>query len=238
MSNDLIVTSSWDDGQEVDLKLVKLLDKYHVMGTFYVTESYKDPLEKSSLIEIAKKHEVGAHTLTHVDLAKIPASEAIREIQGSKDYLEELLGIPIEMFAYPFNSYSPEIKEAVKKAGFLAARTCNHGDIKRSNDLYEWPITLHASNSSPRVTFNIWRKNHISARSLLDWPDRARLLFDKALMIGGIYHIWAHGYEFEYRNEWDKLESLIKYISERKNVRYMTNGQICDMFLKGAGDID
>ena len=49
---DLIVTTSWDDGQKVDLKLAKLLIKYDVKGTFYITKSYRDPLEKQDVIFI------------------------------------------------------------------------------------------------------------------------------------------------------------------------------------------
>ena len=31
-----IVTTSWDDGNKLDLKLAALLDKYGLVGTFYI----------------------------------------------------------------------------------------------------------------------------------------------------------------------------------------------------------
>ena len=224
----LVVTTSWDDGQKTDLKLSKLLRKYGIKGTFYITPSYRDPLEKQDVIEIDKGHEIGAHTLNHVDLTAIPISEAKREIEGSKEYIEELIGHEIKMFCYPYGRYNEDIKRVLKDAGFIGARTCNHGDFSMLNDPYEWQITLHASNGSPRMTFTIWRINHLSVRSLIDWEIRANELFDLALEKGGVYHLWGHGYEYEERTEWDKLECVLEYISNRDGVRYMTNGEVME----------
>ena len=224
----LVVTTSWDDGQKIDLKLAKLLTKYGIKGTFYITKSYRDPLEKEAVVEIDQEHEIGAHTLNHVDLTDISISEARREIEGSKEYIEELIGHEIKMFCYPWGRYNDDIKKILKDAGFIGARTCSHGDFSMLNDPYEWQITLHASNGSPRMTFNIWRINHLSIRSLLDWEIRAKELFDLALKKGGVYHLWGHGSEFEEKNEWDKLERVLEYISNRDEAKYIANGKVLE----------
>ena len=223
----LVVTTSWDDGQKADFKVAKLLTKYNLKGTFYITKPYyRDPLEKQDVVEIDREHEIGAHTLTHMDLSNIPVSEAKREIEGSKAYIEELVDHQIKMFCYPYGRYSEEIKKIVKGAGFIGARTCNPGDFGMPNDPYEWQISLYASNASPRTTFKIWRINHLPIRSLLSWEIRAKLLFDLALEKGGIYHLWGHGYEIEEKKEWGKLERVFEYISNRGGVRYLTNGEV------------
>jgi peptidoglycan/xylan/chitin deacetylase (PgdA/CDA1 family) len=228
LHKNLIVTTSWDDGQKIDLKLAKLLTKYGVKGTFYITKSYHDPLEKEDVVKIDKEHEIGAHTLNHVDLTNIPISEARSEIKGSKEYLEGLIGHDVMMFCYPWGRYNDDIKKILNDAGFIGARTCNHGDFDMPKDPYEWHISLHTSNGSPRMTFKIWRINRLSIKSLLDWEIRAKELFDMALEKGGIYHLWGHGYEFEKKNEWDKLERVLEYISNRDGVEYMTNGEIIE----------
>ena len=227
---DLIVTTSWDDGQKIDFKLAKLLTRYNIKGTFYITKSYCDPLEKQDVVEIDQEHEIGAHTLNHVDLTKISISEARREIEGSKEYIEELIGHKIKMFCYPWGEYNNEIENIVKDAGFIGARTCNHGDFGLPKDPNEWHITLHASNGSPRMTFKIWRINHLSIRSLIDWEIRAKELFDLAREKGGVYHLWGHGSEFEEKNVLDKLERVFKYISNREGVKYVTNGKVSFVF--------
>jgi len=222
----LIVTTSWDDGMLTDLKLAELLDKYGVKGTFYIPKCYLDnPLSREDMIALDQKFEIGAHTLTHVVLTAVSLEEARKEIEGSKAYLEDLLGHGISMFCYPKGRYNENVKRLVRTAGFIAARTCIPGSFSPPQDPYEWQITLHVSNGSPRMTLKIWRESGISIKSLLDWEVRARLLFDRALEKGGIYHIWGHSWEIERKHEWPKLERVLNYLSNREGVRYMTNGE-------------
>ena len=88
----LVVTTSWDDGHSLDMRLADVLDKYGIRGTFYVAKSYMNSrLTDSEIVELSERHEVGAHTLTHPALPKIPIQEAAKEIRGSKLWLEDLL---------------------------------------------------------------------------------------------------------------------------------------------------
>lgn len=223
----LIVTTSWDDGSKSDLKLAELLDKYGIKGTFYIPKTYLDnSLEKDDLRALDKMHEVGAHTLSHVDLTKASLLQAKEETEGIKAYLEDILGKKVYMFCYPYGKYNENIKKMVRASGFIAARTCTHGSFNLIKDPYEWQISLYASNGSPLMTLKIWKKSGISIRSLIDWEIRAKLLFDLALKRGGVYHIWGHSSEFEEKNEWSKLERVFSYISRREGVQYMTNGEI------------
>ena len=223
----LIVTTSWDDGSKLDLKLAQLLERYDIKGTFYIPQTYlNNPLGKNEIGMLDKGHEVGSHTLSHADLSKVSLEEARRQIDGSKRYLEELLGHRIYVLSYPKGCYNQGVKEVVKDCGFIAGRTCEHGSFDLPEDPYQWQITLHASNGSPLMSFRIWRRSGIPVSSLLDWERRARLLFDLALGKGGVYHLWGHSWELERRNEWDKLERVLTYLCHRDGVRYMTNGEI------------
>lgn len=223
----LIVTTSWDDGSKLDLKLAQLLARYDIKGTFYIPKAYLDnPLERNEIRMLDKGHEVGSHTLNHADLSKVSLEEARRQIGGSKQYLEGLLGHQIYVLSYPKGCYNQGVKEMVKDCGFIAGRTCQHGGFDLPEDPYQWQITLHASNGSPLMSFRIWRRSGIPVSSLLDWERRARLLFDLALEKGGVYHLWGHSWELERKNEWNKLERVLEYLCHRGGVRYMTNGQI------------
>ena len=222
-----VVTTSWDDGHKLDLKLARLLQKYNIKGTFYISPFYlKDRLSETEIKELDRYHEVAAHTLTHVDLTSIPTNEAEKEVGGSKLYLEKVLGHEINMFCYPKGRYNRRIKEIVKKCGFLGARTCNGGSFEFPKDPYEWQITLHASNGSPLMTLKICVKSRIPIRAIVDWESRAKLLFNRFLNIGGIYHLWGHSWEIEQRSDWNKLGRVLNYICGRDDVQYMTNGEI------------
>ncbi len=122
--DNLIVTTSWDDGTITDLKLAELLEKYGVKGTFYIPKFIENPLQKTDIVAIDKKFEIGAHTLDQPDLTKVSLAEAKRQIMSSKTYLEDLLGHGTSMFCYPSGKYNDTIKKIVKDSGFIAARTC------------------------------------------------------------------------------------------------------------------
>jgi peptidoglycan/xylan/chitin deacetylase (PgdA/CDA1 family) len=64
---------------------------------------------------------IGSHTVTHAKLADA-APEAVRdEVRASKAELEDLLGRPVEHFAYPFGSFSRAARDAVRSAGYRSA---------------------------------------------------------------------------------------------------------------------
>lgn len=229
------VTTSWDDGHKMDLRLAKMLQKYNIRGTFYVTpfthvKREEDRLTErahAEIIELNVHHEVGAHTLTHVSLDSVSINEAEAEIEGSKLYLERLLGHEIGMFCYPYGRYNRKIKEIVKNSGFSGARTCNVGSFALPTDPYELQTTLCASNGSLRGTLEI-AVRFKTPRMLLNWESRAKLLFDHFLNEGGIYHLWGHSWEIDKKNDWGRLERVLQYISGKHGIEYRTNGEILE----------
>lgn len=74
-----------------------------------------------------KGFDVGAHTRTHADLGRISGSEAQREIAGARDDLQREIGVPGELFAYPYggaNHLTEANRDLVQAAGF---RCCCSG---------------------------------------------------------------------------------------------------------------
>jgi len=69
--------------------------------------------------------QIGAHTVSHPILAKTAPDLAREEILSSKRYLEDLLGQPCTLFAYPNGKpgrdYAPEHVEMVRELGFKTA---------------------------------------------------------------------------------------------------------------------
>jgi len=87
--------------------------------------------------------EIGAHTVNHPILAQLNQAAARREIAGSKQYLEELLGQEVKLFAYPNGKsgqdYLPEHREIVRGLGFVAAVSTNWGGIMMQTDPWQLP---------------------------------------------------------------------------------------------------
>jgi len=61
---------------------------------------------------------IGAHGHYHNDLARIDIKDAEAEISFSKLYLETITGKQVKSFAFPYGSYSPQVVNAAKLAGF------------------------------------------------------------------------------------------------------------------------
>lgn len=103
-------------------------------------------------------HIVGAHTMSHPNLAHVSPQEAEREISESKAKLEVELQSAVEHFSYPHPALNPQwnptTTEIVRRAGFRSAAltTCGRvlsGDsplaLKRiyaANDLHQWEWNL------------------------------------------------------------------------------------------------
>lgn len=82
--------------------------------------------------------EVGAHSVTHRPLTKIPAAEAEREIVESKSMIENHLGQAVQAFAYPFGLFSRANYEVVREH-FRGACSVELGKARRGDDRRQLP---------------------------------------------------------------------------------------------------
>jgi peptidoglycan/xylan/chitin deacetylase (PgdA/CDA1 family) len=71
---------------------------------------------------------IGAHGVTHVPLAECGESQLREELTGSKAYLEDLLGHPVDAISYPHGSVNRRVRDAAEQAGFRFGAS-SHFDI-------------------------------------------------------------------------------------------------------------
>ena len=71
--------------------------------------------------------EFGSHTLTHPWLPSVSDAQLHCEIHDSKHRLEDLLGVEIASFAYPFGGVDRRVRAAVADAGYKLAFTVRPG---------------------------------------------------------------------------------------------------------------
>jgi len=76
---------------------------------------------------LAAGHQIGAHTMTHPDLTKIPVAQAREEIFASKKSLEDTFGLPIDHFCYPYGKLNKAVRDLVAEAGYRTACTTQPG---------------------------------------------------------------------------------------------------------------
>jgi peptidoglycan/xylan/chitin deacetylase (PgdA/CDA1 family) len=83
--------------------------------------------------------EIGAHTLTHPRLPNLPIPEAKNEVADSKKKLEDLFGVTVKHFAYPYGEYNNAILDLVREAGFETACTCETDVVRHGVDPFRLP---------------------------------------------------------------------------------------------------
>ena len=82
---------------------------------------------------------IGGHSFSHEYLAFATEDEIIKDINKSiEDYKRELNFNP-EVFSYPFGEYSLEVKNIVKKLGYVMAFGQHSGVVHQRSDLFELP---------------------------------------------------------------------------------------------------
>ena len=64
--------------------------------------------------------EVGGHSATHADLSELSYAEALEELSRGKRELEEVLGEPVDVAAYPYGRANADTIRAARDAGFRA----------------------------------------------------------------------------------------------------------------------
>lgn len=86
---------------------------------------------------------IGGHTVHHPILARLEPQVARQEIEAGKQQLEQLLQVPVSLFAYPNGrpdeDYRAEHAQMVRAAGFEAAVSTAWGSARRDSDPFQLP---------------------------------------------------------------------------------------------------
>jgi peptidoglycan/xylan/chitin deacetylase (PgdA/CDA1 family) len=138
------VAVTFDDGfRATHEAALPILTKFKVPATMFVVSAKiggsNDWMSTRNFPhrELMSRHEIlamrdagigiGSHTRSHPRLPELTAAQLDDEIAGSKADLEQLLGQPIEHFAYPFGLFNEAARAAVEAAGYKAAVSVRSG---------------------------------------------------------------------------------------------------------------
>ena len=240
----MIITTSWDDGHPLDMKLLELLEKYNLKATFYVPiYNPENPvMHKNQIREISTYQEIGGHTLNHLYLNSLNYEEAEFQITQCKIRLEQIIDGPISAFCFPGGKYSKRDIQLIKQAGFTFGRTTRL--LACSNpQLGLMDTTLQIHNHSSITLFNHCLKNTnllpIQRNSFFfpfnrNFLKLAEYIFLKNKDPNCVFHLWGHSWEIEQTNLWKPLEELFKLISSYDNVTCVNNTEAWELICKNS----
>ena len=242
MNNDVLVTTSWDDGHELDIKLINMLDLYGIKGTFYLSKS-TNQLNVKEIKEISARHEVGAHSIGHKRLTELKHADLVYEIEESKKWLEDIIGKKVGMFCYPYGDYNKDVLEIVKQCGFTGARTTQSFVVDKIIEKYLMPVTIQVypfpvkNIFKSKLNFIFYRnygyyKNikeiNLPLSSYFSWVNLANNLFEYSKKLQGCFHVWGHSWEIDKCSMWSNLEKLFMHIKQSHDIRFMSNSELLE----------
>jgi len=119
----IIIT--FDDGNLDNYTVAfPIMKKYGFTGVLYIPYNYIGVDNHMTVDQIkemaAAGWEIGSHSMSHPNLIGMPGDRLRAEIVDSRTRMEELLGVPILTFAYPFGDVGSSAVDYVKFAGYIA----------------------------------------------------------------------------------------------------------------------
>ena len=103
---------------------------------------------------------IGGHTVNHPILSTLKASDAKSEITAGKVFLEELIGAPVDLFAYPNGGpdqdYTQEHINIVDGLGFKAAVSTAWGVATSESDSFQLPRFTPWDQNIYRFLLRLW----------------------------------------------------------------------------------
>lgn len=219
-------TTSWDDGNKLDLKVANLLEEYEFKGTFYIPIKWKfKSLSEKDLKEISKKFEIGSHGLSHKKLTTLNAREAETELVSSKKILEKLLKKPVDSYAYPFGIFNKISAEYVKKSGYKFARTSQEFSMKPGNPFMS-KITVRAENNFSKILYP--KFFHLLVKSGFRWNKLAKIILNNCNH-NSVFHLAGHSNNLKKENFEEELIDFFDFV-EKLDIIPIANSEILKIF--------
>ncbi len=220
------LTLSYDDGLYCDNRLMEIMHKHGIKGTFNLGSGTMrkegDPVEgmwcrmtMAEARELFKKHpemEVAWHGLTHADITKFSRNEMMHEVITDKANLENEFETVVRGGAYAYGTNNDLAVEVLAQAGLKYCRTCEcHGGFAMPKEWLRLPSTCHHNN--PNLM-------QLAEEFVTCQPENAYEPW--------LFYVWGHSCEFDRDNNWDVIEKFCEYVGNKSDIWYATNGEICE----------
>lgn len=219
------LTLSYDDGVEQDIRLIEIMRKHGLKGTFNINSELYAPegnvwpkgaihrrMTRSQILNAytGSGMEVAVHTATHPRLDCIPLNLCTSEIMRDRQNLEKDFGVIVRGSAYPHGTYNDDVVESMRQCGIVYARTTVSTEkFDIPSDWLRLPATCHHKN--PRLME--------LAKAFAESTSRRYPM---------LFYLWGHAYEFDEQNNWHVIEQFAEYIGNRADIWYATNIEIYD----------
>ncbi len=202
------LTFSYDDGLKEDVRLLEIMNRYGIRGTFHLNSSCIGSQRCVSAEEVKtvyQNHEVSCHSMTHPFLQQIPQEGIVTQMCEDRHRLEQLVGYPVRGMSYPYGQYDANVIAALKVLGIEYSRTVNATlGFALPEDFLQWHPTCHC------------KQDHLELYKQFCAPAPYAHM--------RLFYSWGHS--DEWNGQWDKIEEICKTMSAHPDIWYATNIEI------------
>jgi peptidoglycan/xylan/chitin deacetylase (PgdA/CDA1 family) len=121
-----VVSLTFDDGFESQMRAAPILQYYGARATFYVNSELLNGANRLTFAQVralqAAGNEIGGHTSDHTSLVTVDAAEARRQICNDRVALTRITGRAPRSFAYPYGASNRATERLVQGCGYSSAR--------------------------------------------------------------------------------------------------------------------
>lgn len=211
------VILSFDDGMVADRRLVQLLNKYRLKGTFHLNSNKlntKDYLTKQEIKKLFDGHEVSVHSANHPSLSVLTQKEVVYEVIEDRKALESLTGMPIRGMAYPFGDHNDKVVTTIKELGIEYARTVKDTyNFSIPEDFLRWNPSIHQFGKAyfnPNDSLNDQKEMAGFNKLVSDFIKSDTL---------ALLDVWGHSWENNGNgNRWVAMENFFKKVSNQHDI--------------------
>ncbi|OJU23487.1 MAG: hypothetical protein BGN92_02650 [Sphingobacteriales bacterium 41-5] len=143
---------TFDDGPDETWtpEILDILSKYHVPAAFFVVGLQAEKNLPILKREFKEGHEIGNHTFTHRNIAKVSEERASIELKLTRILIESITGHSTILFRAPYNADSePSTMEEIIPVAL--ARQQNYLDIGENIDPEDWQEGITSTEIVRRV---------------------------------------------------------------------------------------
>ncbi len=184
-----------------------LFEEYDVKATFFVNLGAPTDFCRKA---IERGHEIGFHTMEHVDLTQASEAELLEQAIVPIEEFKEA-GIELTSFAYPYGAYTEETNQKLLKH-YNIVRGAWYYELRSKEDLKSGFVEA-------KPIDNISYQSELQFRWVV-----CKMLYEAKLNEGTVVPIYSHGIESgDYCITPERLEYILKLAKKLKLEFYTYN---------------
>jgi len=215
-------------------RILKMLDKYQVPATFFMTavDAMLHP-EMLAAIQKSGRHEIGVHGWIHEFTPRLAAGEEERLLDQAIDYLTKATGTRPIGYRAPSWAFSDVTLDLIQKKGFLYDSSLQALDepyeiVSRGKPTgvvelaIDWTLTetpylgQNGRMPSPTLLYQLYKEE-----------------FDGAYAEGTLFVLTLHPYMSGHRAPMQHLDEFVGYMKSKPGVWFATGAQIAKYVKEG-----